>query len=162
MGHSASGAVFSHDRRHRYLLWRTWDARLSLLNVIGLNPSTADETQDDPTIRRCIRFARDWGHGGLVMTNIFGFRSTDPAGLLAVPDPIGEGNDSAIRWAAAQSGKVLAAWGCHGSLLGRGAAVVRLLAGVPVLCLARNRDGSPKHPLYVRADAQPIPLEVGP
>lgn len=154
----SAGAEFSEDRRHRYALWRRWEEHGSVLNVIGLNPSTADETQDDPTIRRCIRFARDWGHGALVVTNIFAFRSTDPKGLLAVPDPIGERNDFFLRIHAFQSATVLAAWGTHGKVNGRGAEVVRLLAQRPVYCLEHNRDGSPKHPLYVRADRLPVLL----
>src|SRR5687768_16866498 len=106
------GARFSACRTYRFELWRIWDEDGPKLNVIGLNPSTADENLDDPTIRRCIGFARDWGFGGLVMTNLFAYRSTDPKGLAAVDDPVGPNNDYHLEIAAC-SGTPLAAWGAH-------------------------------------------------
>ena len=77
-----TGAIFSSDRIFRYILWRTWNEQNGHLMVIGLNPSTADETQDDPTIRRCVGFARQWGYGGLYMLNLFAYRATDPSELM--------------------------------------------------------------------------------
>jgi hypothetical protein len=82
-------AVLSECGRYRYVLTRTWDHDLAACAFIGLNPSTADAHEDDPTIRRCIRFARDWGHGGLIMLNLFAWRSTDPRGLLDAIFPVG-------------------------------------------------------------------------
>ena len=85
-----SNAKFSKDRAYRYALWRTWDDSLEKLLFIGLNPSTADEIKDDPTMRRCIRFSKDFGFGGFIMANIFAFRSTDPKKLKKIKNPIGK------------------------------------------------------------------------
>ena len=103
-------ATFSPDRNYRYTLWRRWLDRRPSLMVIGLNPSTADETKDDPTVRRCICFARDWGFGALCMTNLFAFRATDPNLMKAAPEPIGDANNAALVLTAGQAGLVLAAW----------------------------------------------------
>jgi len=151
-------AVFSSCRTWRYALYRIWDESKPLLVVIGLNPSTADETLDDPTIRRCIRFARDWGYGGLVMLNLFAFRSTDPAGLRSTADPCGPENDQHLL-KETEGRRVLCSWGTHGSLLGRDSKVTAMLtkAGRELVCLGRTKDGYPRHPLYVRADTQPEP-----
>lgn len=165
------GAEFDPaDARYRYLLWRLWDASLPPLNVIGLNPSTADATRDDPTIRRCCRFARDWGFGGLLMTNLFAWRAADPRAMMAAPEPVGRLNDGYLMLAAAypidlghdvgrlrEAGWVLAAWGTHGEHRGRASEVLAGLRrrGVDACCLGVNRDGSPKHPLYQPSDARP-------
>lgn len=155
-----TGALFSPCRTWRYRLWRLWDDEIPPLNVIGLNPSTADETQDDPTVRRCLDFARRLGHGGLVMTNLFAYRATDPRALRAQLDPIGPDNDDELLNAAQTAGAVIAAWGRHGALRARGQRVLRLLCrehGHTVLCLGENYDGSPKHPLYLAASTLPVP-----
>jgi len=151
-------AVFSPCRTWRYSIYRIWDETKPLLAVVGLNPSTADETLDDPTIRRCIRFARDWGYGGLVMLNLFAFRSTDPAGLRSAQDPIGPDNDQHLL-KETEGRRALCAWGTHGVLQGRGATVAALLktVGRELVCLGRTKGGHPKHPLYIRADQQPEP-----
>jgi hypothetical protein len=142
------GATFSDCRTYRYNLWRLWDEDGPKLNVIGLNPSTADENVDDPTIRRCIGFAMDWGYGGLVMTNLFAFRSTDPKGLTAVDDPVGPKNDEFLEfWACA--GTPLAAWGAHPMAQGRSLDVIRMLHYLEVECLGFTKGGAPRHPLYV-------------
>jgi hypothetical protein len=170
--------VFSDCRRYRYTLWREWDepemgllglvasGRLkpgSYLMVIGLNPSTADETNDDPTVRRCINFAKHWGFGALCMTNLFAYRATDPEVMKKTMAPVGETIDSNtsvnckhLVKCAAGAGMVLAAWGKHGSHLNRAAQVIRMLP--PMHTLGINKDGSPKHPLYVAASATPILL----
>lgn len=147
-----SHAGFSPCRRYRYTLSRTWDAASPPLVFIGLNPSTADETTDDPTIRRCIGFARRDGFGGIVMLNLFALRSTDPAALSDASDPVGPWNDDQI-FAACKGRTVVAAWGVHGTLRGRDKVVRRLLAGVDLRCLGRTKEGNPRHPLYLRADA---------
>jgi hypothetical protein len=95
--------------------------------IIGLNPSTADEIDDDPTIRRCIAFAKSWGYGGLYMANLFAFRATEPADLFAANDPIGSGNDEWLCNLSKDAGVVVAAWGNHGSHLGRSREVMRLI-----------------------------------
>lgn len=147
-------ATFSPCRKYRYTLWRRW-ADGPYLMVIGLNPSTADEMRDDPTIRRCIGFAKYWGYHGLCMTNLFGYRATDPADMKACPEPIGEGNNQAIRECAKDAGFVLAAWGAHGSHLYRNESIVDLVQR-EIHCLGLTKEGHPRHPLYVRADQQPV------
>jgi hypothetical protein len=129
--------------------------------VIGLNPSTADETLDDPTIRRCVGFAKRWGFSGLSMTNLFAWRDTQPAGMKAAVDPVGPDNDGWLLNCASGAGRIIAAWGNHGSHLGRDRAVVRLLAGGELLCFQMNEDGSPAHPLYMPGDINPIPYARG-
>lgn len=147
-----SSARFSEDRLHRYELWRRW-ADGPYCQFIGLNPSTADETLDDPTIRRCIRFAQDWGYSALCMTNIFAFRATDPMDMKKATDPIGPDNDRTLLNVAADAGIVIAAWGVHGEHLRRGKEVRRLQWSLHHLGL--TKDGHPKHPLYLRADTKP-------
>ena len=91
-----SEAILSVDRKYRYVLTRTWDETLPNIMFVGLNFSTADETTDDPTIRRCINFAKSWGYGGLYMVNLFAYRSTNPNNIRIVDNPIGDDNDSYI------------------------------------------------------------------
>jgi hypothetical protein len=160
-----SGATFSPCRRYRYSLWRTWYELTDPLVVIGLNPSTADETTNDPTIERCQRRAKQLGLGGLVMLNLFAWRSTDPAGLRETPDPVQEPgtivNDRALLdWTA--RGLVLCGWGNHGWIDGRGA-IVRgglIEAGRSLHYLKLNSTGQPQHPLYVSYKVKPIRWEA--
>lgn len=148
------GAHFSQCRLYRYRLWRTWDASKLPLNVVGLNPSTADEATDDPTIRRCIQFAKDWGYGGLIMTNIFAFRATNPEVMKATIEPVGADNDQWLRESAAGAGLVLAAWGNHGGHLKRGDFVRAMLGNMR--CFRVTSKGQPEHPLYQAKTAKPI------
>lgn len=150
-----SGANFSRCCSYRYTLWRRWDEERPAVMIIGLNPSTADARQDDPTIRRCIGFARDWGYGGLVVTNLFAFRATYPSDLKAAADPVGPRNDSWIRRMAGQVETIVAAWGNDGVWLDRSARVRRMLAG-RLCCIKRNAGGEPAHPLYLPARLTPI------
>jgi hypothetical protein len=149
--------MFSTDRVHRYLLTRTWDASLPTVNFLMLNPSTADAFQLDPTNRRCVGFAQAWGYGSMVTTNIFAFRSTDPAGLRTAIDAVGPANDDAIVEAAVAADLVIAAWGTHGELQGRSDAVRELLrkAEVSLHVLRLTKAGHPGHPLYVAGDTVP-------
>lgn len=151
-----SGAHFSDDRVYRYTLWRSWSGQPYCLFVM-LNPSTADEVQNDPTVERCERRARGWGFGGLIVCNIFALRSTDPSRLYSHPDPIGPENDAAIRAAALRAGLTICAWGKHGWLRDRGTQVRELLRkeGIAPSYLRMNRDGSPGHPLYLPYALQP-------
>jgi hypothetical protein len=154
-----SGAEFSKDRRYRYLLWRRWDESLPSLNFIMLNPSTADEMENDPTIERCERRARASGFGELIVTNLFALRSTDPQALYAYgADAIGEENDAVIASQAVRAGMVICAWGTHGAYLGRGKQVVDMLisAGVTLHALIFTAKGEPGHPLYLPYDATPF------
>jgi hypothetical protein len=155
------GAVFSECRNYRYTLWRVWDEEIRPLNVIGLNPSTADENVDDPTIRRCIGFARDWGFGGLVMTNLFALRSTDPKILSRVDDPVGARNDHHLMLAAT-AGAPLAAWGAHPMAHERAVSVMESLSHLDVECLGLTKNGAPRHPLYVPKIAPRVRFEVAP
>lgn len=123
---------------------------------IGLNPSTADEFKDDPTVRRCRDFARRWGYRGLMMLNAYGFRSTDPKGLRTQEDPVGRDTDRILRRYAQQTGRVVAAWGTHADVE-RVTAMRKVLEGVPTLCLGITKDGYPKHPLYIAGKTEPIP-----
>jgi len=152
------GAQFSTDRLYRYALWRTWQEGEGHTMFIGLNPSTADETVDDPTIRRCIGFAHSMGYGGIYMLNLCAFRSTDPRGLKRVADPIGPDNLRYIEMYAKTAGKVIAAWGNHGWSRSRDTMRLIRSLGVEVWCFGRTKTGCPKHPLYLRADTELQPL----
>ncbi len=121
---------------------------------VGLNPSTADEMQDDPTIRRCIAFAMAWGYSGLCMTNLFAFRATDPTDMLRATDPIGPQNDQVLRERAGRAGVVVAAWGVHGTHKNRAWAVRMMLPQLH--CLRLTKDGHPGHPLYLPKTLVPV------
>lgn len=151
------GAIFSDDRVYRYVLWRTWDADKPAVNFIGLNPSTADETEDDPTIRRCIGYAKAWGYGGLVMTNLFAYRSTDPKALRTADDPFWSDQYSHLRARARDAGLVVAAWGAQPSYQHfRVKDVLNALDDLDLYALKLTKNGYPSHPLYLRADLTPI------
>lgn len=141
---------------YRFCLSRVWDDRAAPVCWVMLNPSTADAEFDDPTIRRCIAFARQWGAGAIQVVNLFALRSTNPAHLKTHADPVGPGNDDEILWNAAgvhgtRPLAVVAAWGVHGSYRDRGDEVAAMLdaAGVELSCLGVTRAGHPRHPLYV-------------
>lgn len=148
-------ARFSECRRYRYELWRRW-SNAPYCMFIGLNPSTADETQNDLTVRRCIDFAKQWKFGGLCMTNIFAFRATQPKVMKAEPDPIGSDNDRTLKALAEKAGIVIAAWGKDGRHMGRDKAVTAFLPSLH--CLKQNIDGTPAHPLYLRRSLIPYLL----
>lgn len=158
---SARGdAIISDCGTYRYLLQRFWDQRLEALNFVMLNPSTADASLDDPTIRRCLGFARTLGFGQLEVTNLFALRSTDPAALRGHADPVGPDNDECIVSSAKVCHMTICAWGNHGGYLGRAQHVLALLhaAGVTPRALRLGKDGSPAHPLYLPADLRPIAI----
>lgn len=139
---------------------RRWNEDAPMINFCMLNPSTADEVQNDPTVERCERRAQALDFGGYVVTNIFALRSTDPRALYVDADPIGSGNDDAIIAAARASALVVCAWGAHGELKQRGTAVLSLLldAGIHPHVLSLTKDGHPAHPLYLPYTLQPRPL----
>jgi hypothetical protein len=157
-GDAASEAVYSDCERYRYLLTRTWGQGPKALFVM-LNPSTATEVQNDPTVERCERRARALGFGAFRVTNIFAFRATDPKVMRAEADPVGPGNDDAIRDSVPWADMIVCAWGNHGLHLGRGAAVSALLrsAEVPLHHLGLTAQGEPRHPLYIGYDQRPLP-----
>lgn len=154
-----AGAKFSRCRRWRYLLWRCWDDARPVANFLMLNPSTADEFKLDPSCTRARNYAERWGFGTVVITNIFGWRSTDPSALKLVEDPVGRGNDRAIVTAAKEAKLVVCAWGNHGLHLERSQRVLALLrqAKVPLTCLRMNDLGEPAHPLYLPSSLKPTP-----
>lgn len=139
------------EKSHRYTLWRVWNSNpQKIFMVIGLNPSTATEIENDPTIRRCIGFAKREGCDALLMCNAFGFRATDPADMKAAADPIGAENDAWLVRCAGIASVVVAAWGVHGEFMSRGAQVKRLIPELK--CFGTTKNGHPKHPLYLAAD----------
>jgi len=154
----SSGAKFSECRVWRYTLWRIWDEALPYMNVIALNPSTADERNDDPTIRRCIDFARRWGYGGLYMTNIFAFRATDPKVMKKAEDPVGPENDFWLRKTAKGAGLVVAAWGTHGSFKDRARDVIEQITDLH--CFRITKGGWPEDPLYLPKALNPVPYRT--
>jgi hypothetical protein len=151
-------ATFEVSRRYRFRLSRIWDPDGPRVCFVMLNPSTADALALDPTVRRCAGFARDWGAGSFEVTNVFALRSTDPAGLKDVGDPVGRDNDEAIVAAALAADQVVCAWGTQASHLGRHREVLGVLldAGVAPFALRLTKSGFPGHPLYLPRDTTPF------
>lgn len=144
------GACFDSTGAYRYRLWREWDAALPSVTFVMLNPSTADAERDDPTIRRCIGFARSWGFGQLEVLNICAYRATDPRRLFAAKDPVGPENASHLRAATENAAMIVAAWGNHGRGLNW-----PLFRGC-VHNLGLTKLGQPRHPLRILAETQPL------
>lgn len=169
---------FSDCRRWRYsLLHRFDDQESSLFGVlsgdgipekilpwIGLNPSTADEQQLDPTLRRVASFSKREGYDGFVMLNLFAWRDTKPEDMMRQVDPVGRDNDEVLKAWAKKAGRVVCAWGNHGGYMSRWRKVAGMLqdCGAELLCLGTNADGSPKHPLYVKGDSEMAPWKIPP
>ena len=153
-------AVFSPCKTYRYMLQRNWGVRRKAVNLLMLNPSTADEMKNDPTVHRCQQRAVDLGFGQLEVTNIFALRSTDPELLKKHPDPVGPDNDAAILDSAKVCDLVICAWGTDGKLYERGKHVLQLLRsnGIKPHCLKLSKDGHPCHPLYLPYSLQPQPM----
>lgn len=153
----SSGANFSEDRVYRYSLWRLWGEHTPTARhrcgFLMLNPSSADEINDDPTIKRCQTFARDMGHSGIYIINLFAYRSSDPKELRKVSDPVSPKNNTVILSTVLHCDRIIAAWGTHGSLLARADKVLDLIAPhCDLYCLGRTKAGHPRHPLYLRRD----------
>lgn len=154
-------AAFSPCRGYRYALGRVWEPGGPLVMFLMLNPSTADAAAQDATVERCQRRARAWGAGGLLVGNIFAWRSTDPGALYTQPDPAGPENDSSILTLASLAATVVCGWGTHGELGNRGRRVLSMLqgAGVTPQALRITKGGQPGHPLYIGYSVQPQPLQ---
>ena len=158
---AAKDALISPCGKYRYWLTRRWADGPALLPIVMLNPSTADAAVDDPTIRRCMSFARREGFGGVFVINLFAFRATSPDDMRASADPVGPDNDywtiRVLKGARAINIPILAAWGAHGDHRSR-ANYVRGMAnmhGARLTCLGTTKQGHPRHPLYVKGD-QPL------
>jgi len=170
----SSGATISSCGRYRYRLWREWrlhpkpaqwdmwtDERGKPVTCIFimLTPSTADGDQDDPTIRRCVSFAKAWGYDRLEVLNLFAHRATDPRELLALndaDDPVGPSNKETfdkVLLCGNPVGKIICAWGVHGAHLQQDETALGWLGDYRRYALGLTKDGHPKHPLYVRGDA---------
>ena len=156
MQYLSQNAHFSRCRTYRYSLDRCWQGGSGKVLFIGLNPSTADHRRDDPTIRRCIGFAKSWGFHGLEVVNLFAFRATYPADLKRADEPIGPANDRWLRNAGNNADLKIAGWGSDGNYLDRAKRVRQLVSDLS--CIKLNLSRQPAHPLYLRADLLPIPL----
>lgn len=154
-----SKADFSDCMRYRFSLVRDFGKGQGMMNFIMLNPSTANEEFNDPTVHRCEMRTLDNGCRYMVVTNIFAFRATDPQVMRSTVDPVGSRNDQAIVHFANQAQSVICAWGEHGSFMDRGNHVKRLLLqnNVKAAFLKMNKSGQPAHPLYLRKSLEPVP-----
>jgi hypothetical protein len=152
-----STAVYSGCEKYRYSLTRVWNDGGRKALFIMLNPSTATEIQNDPTVERCERRSRTLGFGAFRVTNIFAWRDTDPRKMRAASHPIGPANDATILDSCPWADQVIAAWGTHGAHLDRGPQMLGLLrsANVPLFHLGLTKDGHPKHPLYISYSQHP-------
>jgi len=146
-------AILSEDRKYRYVLSRIWDETKPKVMIIGLNPSTADETEDDPTIGRCISFSKSWGYGGVYMLNLFAFRATQPKDMFNAQNPIGLENNSYIEIYSKKVDKIVCAWGNHGTYKNRGNEIREKFDKLFYLKL--NQTGEPAHPLYLKSELVP-------
>lgn len=147
-------ARLSSDRVYRYELWRRWSDGSRYVNFVCLNPSTADEYADDPTVKKCVKFAQFWGYDALCITNLFAYRSTSPAVMKKFYDPVGLGNDRHLKKIADGASLVVAAWGLHGSHMGRSTRVRETLRRYDLHYLKITQD-EPWHPLYLPDSTRP-------
>lgn len=155
-------AVLSPCGLYRYKLWRAASRHGSgTCLFVLLNPSTADSENDDPTLRRCIGFASAWGFARVELANLFAFRATEPDAMIAATDPVGPENDRHVLDAARSAHRVVAAWGSHGTHLGRGDAMRALLAPFAPVMFGLTKNGQPRHPLYLSASAPLSTLLLG-
>ena len=149
---SSTGALFSDCRKYRYVLWRVWDDSLPKVMFIGLNPSTANEDSDDPTIRRVKTFAKSWGFGGVYMLNLFTYVTAYPEELKKCDNALLNADKYLMEYAA-KSERIIFAWGNFKECKERAKKVLQMFSGY---MLIKNKDGSPRHPLYVPGNVQPV------
>jgi len=159
-GFLQSCAYFSNDEKYRFILTRKWNKANKVVVFIGLNPSKATEMISDPTVRRCVNYAKQWGYDEMIMLNIFALRSTNPKQLYKSKDPIGDMNDFCIREDIEMADLIVASWGNHGEHLGRGMEVYKIIKEMNVKCFGINQSGQPVHPLYQRNDAELIDFKM--
>ena len=146
-------ATFDATGRYRYRLRRWW-APGPRVAFVMLNPNAADAVRDDPTIRRCISFARGWAFGSVDVVNLFGYRTRDPRELLRVGDPVGLENDRFLRRAVRSADLSVCAWGAAAAAATRAKVIADLFDGCALRCLGRTLSGAPRHPLYLRRDTR--------
>lgn len=158
-GDAPSVAIYSDCERYRYALTRIWDDAGQKILFVMLNPSTATEIQNDPTVERCERRARALGYGAFRVCNIFAYRATDPRDMRAQDDPIGPDNSNTILQAADWADTIVCAWGTHGEHMKQGKTIETVLRGQqkPLMQLGLSKAGHPKHPLYISYKQQPEP-----
>ena len=157
-----NSAIFSLDKKYRYFLTRQLEEDTGLvghLAFVMLNPSTADEQVDDPTIRRCKGFATELGYTGIVVANLYGYRSTSPSALKQVEDPIGPDNDDVLKSIAKLYDTVVFAFGGNPPLK-RVQEVYSLFKPTQVYCLGVTKSGMPRHPLYLKKDSNLVPWSM--
>jgi hypothetical protein len=156
----SKSAFISECGQYRYELRRIWDESKPKVMFLMLNPSTADANIDDPTIRRCVAFAKSWGYGGILVGNLFAYRATEPKILLTVNDPIGQENLTYLKAMYNESKIVICAWGNSkiveklGKKIGNYYKILREIIE-RIYYLELSNDGTPKHPLYLKKDLQP-------
>jgi len=157
-GDAASVASYSDCERYRYQLTRVWNNSAGKVLFVMLNPSTATETQNDPTVERCERRARALGFGAFRVCNIFAWRATDPRDMRAATNPVGSENDTAILDGCNWADQIICAWGAHGAHLDRGPQVEQLIRETkkPLGHLGLTKAGHPKHPLYIAYAVQVV------
>ncbi len=143
-------ASFSHCGQYRYSLSRSWDASLPTALLIGLNPSTADARQNDPTIRRCIGFCQAWGFGSFRIVNLFAWRTPFPRELFRAKEPVGPNNLRCIRRAALSANRIVVMWGNDGNRHDQAQRLLKALGNPPVFCAGTTQNGAPRHLLYVK------------
>jgi len=151
---TSQGAFFSSYRKYRYALWRIWDDTKPYVMFIGLNPSIANEIDNDPTIRRCINYSKGWGYGGVYMMNLFAYVGTNPHDMKNAQDPIGPKNNDWLHKISGNAGIIIASWGNDGLYLNRSYQIKKKLPKLH--CLKINKNGEPAHPLYQKLNLKPI------
>jgi len=149
------GAILDITERYRYSLWRSWDQTAPKIGFVMLNPSRADASVNDPTIRRCLGFACFWGFGALEVVNLFAYRSARPQDLLQVNDPIGPDNEAYLASLSDRVDRIVLAWGNWGKLQGRNQVALEILASETLYCLGTTQTQQPRHPLYLHHSCVP-------
>jgi hypothetical protein len=157
----SKAAVISDCGAYRYVLRRGCVHGSGYANFIMLNPSVADAYNDDPTIRRCISYGRNWGYADIIVTNLFALRSTDPRALKSHPDPIGPDNDRYIIEAAKGACEVICAWGAEPMAEGRAPVILGMLRNLGIIprVLGFTKSGQPLHPLFKPGHLEATPWE---
>lgn len=154
-----STAEFSKCKKYRYNLVRQWDDTKGFVNFVGLNPSTADATKDDKTIETCVAFAKRWGYGGIIMTNAFAFRATNPEELSKNENIVGDENDTHLKAAQEKAEITVLAWGDNILQHRERLEELKNILKPPFHCITKLKNGHPGHPLYKSGDLKPEPFD---